>query len=140
MSSKSSPYRSASTGQPALLSGLDGPIELAGARIGRLCERICIGLIGGYRLFVSPLLGPRCRFHPSCSVYAQQSIARFGIVRGGWLAVRRLSRCGPWHPGGLDEVPGVGRNEIDDATYTALSNKAASKAQLCCPHGHGKDL
>jgi uncharacterized protein len=62
-------------------------------------------LIRGYQLIVSPWLGPRCRFHPSCSAYAYEAIERFGALRGAWLALRRLGRCHPWHPGGLDPVP-----------------------------------
>lgn len=58
-----------------------------------------------YRYFLSPLLGPSCRFHPSCSEYAEQALASHGTLRGGWLALRRLCRCGPWHPGGYDPVP-----------------------------------
>ena len=65
-----------------------------------------IWVIGGYRRFVSPLLGPHCRFYPSCSAYAQEALATHGVVRGGWLAVRRLGRCHPWNPGGIDRVPG----------------------------------
>jgi len=63
-------------------------------------------LLRGYRYFVSPLLGPTCRFHPSCSQYAEQALAEHGLLRGGWLAARRLCRCGPWHAGGYDPVPG----------------------------------
>jgi putative membrane protein insertion efficiency factor len=59
----------------------------------------------GYQVFVSPLLGPSCRFHPNCSLYADEALARHGLWRGGWLAARRLCRCGPWHPGGYDPVP-----------------------------------
>ena len=62
-------------------------------------------LIRAYRLLLSPLLGPRCRFHPSCSAYALEAVERFGTLRGGWLALRRLGRCHPWHPGGYDPVP-----------------------------------
>jgi len=61
--------------------------------------------IRGYRYFVSPLLGPACRFYPSCSQYAEQALERHGLFQGGWLAARRICRCGPWHPGGFDPVP-----------------------------------
>jgi len=63
------------------------------------------GIVRGYRWLVSPLLPPACRFHPSCSEYAEQALARHGAWRGGWLAARRICRCGPWHPGGCDPVP-----------------------------------
>jgi len=62
-------------------------------------------LIRLYQWTVSPLLGPACRFYPSCSQYALQAVLRFGVWRGGWLALARLSRCHPWHPGGFDPVP-----------------------------------
>ncbi len=58
-----------------------------------------------YQRFISPFLPRRCRFHPSCSEYAAQAILKHGILRGGWLALRRLLRCGPWHPGGYDPLP-----------------------------------
>ncbi len=63
-------------------------------------------LIRLYQLAVSPLLGPRCRFYPSCSNYALEAIRRFGVARGSWLAAKRIARCHPWHPGGIDPVPG----------------------------------
>jgi len=72
---------------------------------------VLIGLISGYRRFVSPLLGPRCRFYPSCSAYALEAIRVHGAGRGSWLAVRRLGRCHPFHPGGLDPVPPAERRQ-----------------------------
>ncbi|KAF1689939.1 membrane protein insertion efficiency factor YidD [Pseudoxanthomonas koreensis] len=70
-----------------------------------MIDRLLILALRGYKRFVSPLLGPRCRFVPSCSEYAMQAIARHGAARGGWMAMRRLARCHPLHPGGLDPVP-----------------------------------
>ena len=66
---------------------------------------VLIALIRGYQWFISPLLGNHCRFYPSCSQYAREAIERHGAVRGVWLAIRRVARCHPWHPGGVDPVP-----------------------------------
>jgi hypothetical protein len=68
-------------------------------------RRLAVMLIRCYQLVVSPFLGQRCRFHPSCSAYAAEAISMYGLARGGWLAIRRIARCHPWNPGGHDPVP-----------------------------------
>ena len=67
--------------------------------------RLVIALLGVYRRFVSPLFLPHCRFHPSCSAYAVEALQVHGLARGTGLALLRLLKCAPWHPGGLDPVP-----------------------------------
>ena len=64
-----------------------------------------IALINVYRFLLSPWLGSNCRFHPSCSCYAQQALRLHGSYRGAMLTLRRIGRCHPWHPGGYDPVP-----------------------------------
>ena len=89
---------------------------------------VLVGLLTFYRRFISPLLGPRCRFYPSCSAYALEAVHLHGALRGSWLAIRRLSRCHPFHAGGLDPVPGSGtRTELK--SVDPMSVNAASKAQ-----------
>ena len=68
--------------------------------------RLLVVLLTGYRRFVSPLLAQRCRFVPSCSAYALEAVQTHGAARGGWLAIRRIGRCHPFHAGGYDPVPG----------------------------------
>jgi putative membrane protein insertion efficiency factor len=68
-------------------------------------RRIAVALIRCYQVVVSPLLGQRCRFYPSCSSYALGAISSYGLRKGGWLAARRFARCHPWNPGGYDPVP-----------------------------------
>jgi uncharacterized protein len=70
-----------------------------------LVARLLLAVVAGYRRWVSPLLGPRCRFYPTCSSYAAQALADHGAGRGSWLALRRIVRCHPFHPGGVDPVP-----------------------------------
>ncbi len=78
-----------------------------GARAGleRAVAALLLALIGSYRRWLSPLLGPRCRFIPSCSAYGLEAIQRHGPWRGGWLTLRRLGRCHPFTPCGCDPVP-----------------------------------
>jgi uncharacterized protein len=66
---------------------------------------VLMGLIGAYQRWISPFLGNRCRFHPSCSAYAKTAVETHGALKGTWLAVRRLAKCQPFHPGGFDYVP-----------------------------------
>jgi putative membrane protein insertion efficiency factor len=58
-----------------------------------------------YQIVISPLKPPTCRFFPSCSQYAIEAVIRFGVIRGGWLAFKRIVKCGPWNQGGIDHVP-----------------------------------
>lgn len=68
-------------------------------------RKILILCIRAYRYLISPMMGPHCRFHPTCSCYAQTALEQHGLWRGSWLTLRRIGRCHPWHAGGLDPVP-----------------------------------
>ncbi|MCQ2445340.1 MAG: membrane protein insertion efficiency factor YidD [Clostridia bacterium] len=68
-------------------------------------RKLLILLIRGYQKYISPLKGPCCRFIPTCSEYTVTAISRFGAIRGGWLAIKRILRCSPLCPGGYDPVP-----------------------------------
>ena len=80
---------------------------------------LLLALVGAYRRGVSPLLGQRCRFAPSCSAYAQEALVLHGAARGSWLAVRRIGRCHPFHPGGHDPVPPVRPGSVTMGPTTA---------------------
>lgn len=64
-----------------------------------------VAVLHGYQTYVSPALPPTCRFYPTCSAYAVEALQIHGAMRGSWLTLRRLLRCAPWHPGGVDPVP-----------------------------------
>jgi putative membrane protein insertion efficiency factor len=94
------------------------------AVIRRFPALLLIGLVRLYQTFISPLTPPSCRYYPSCSSYAVVALQRHGLVRGGWLAVRRLARCHPWTPGGIDDVPPA---------------REPKPAHPVGPHTHGAD-
>jgi putative membrane protein insertion efficiency factor len=73
-------------------------------------KHLLLAALRGYQYLFRPLLGAHCRFYPSCSDYAGEAIANHGALRGSWLALRRVSRCHPWHPGGYDPVPETPRH------------------------------
>jgi len=87
------------------LSGASRVLTRCGCSARRLILSAVLGVIRGYQQWISPGLAPRCRFYPSCSSYAAQAMIVHGLGRGSLLAARRLLRCHPWNPGGLDPVP-----------------------------------
>ena len=99
----------------------------------RLPRLAVAGLLRLYQLVLSPMLGlysangygQTCRFYPSCSEYALVAVQRHGVLRGGWLAVRRLGRCHPWNPGGVDHVPPVTGPGAGEQTYLSDQTRAA---------------
>ena len=68
-------------------------------------DGLIVGMIRFYQRRISPLTGPTCRFHPTCSAYTLQAVQKYAAVRGSWLGIRRILRCHPFHPGGFDPVP-----------------------------------
>ena len=89
-----------------------------------MLNRLLRRLVGVYRATISPLLGNRCRFHPSCSEYARIALARHGTLGGSWLALRRLLRCHPFSEGGHDPVPGHCSVCADTESGTHIKNES----------------
>jgi putative membrane protein insertion efficiency factor len=88
---------------------------------GALLKWLLIKLVRGYQLLLSPVLGSSCRYYPTCSSYMIQAIEIHGVLKGSWMGLRRISRCHPWHEGGIDPVPG------------------SPEASACCEH-HADDM
>lgn len=78
-----------------------------------------MGIVRLYQLVISPILGPRCRFQPTCSTYAFDAIKLHGGLKGGWLAIKRIMKCHPWGGHGFDPVPGMKTKsaELDEAKH-----------------------
>ncbi|PLS14953.1 membrane protein insertion efficiency factor YidD [Bacillus sp. M6-12] len=70
-----------------------------------MLQKIFISIIRFYQIAISPLKPPTCRFYPTCSHYGIEAIKRFGALKGSWLAIKRIVKCQPFHPGGFDPVP-----------------------------------
>lgn len=70
-----------------------------------MLQKLFIGIIRFYQIVISPLKPPTCRFYPTCSSYGLEAVRRFGALKGGWLAAKRIAKCHPLHPGGIDPVP-----------------------------------
>lgn len=75
------------------------------ATIKPISKKITIGILKGYQYIISPILGPRCRFYPSCSHYAIEAINEHGVASGFWFTLKRIVKCHPFHKGGVDLVP-----------------------------------
>jgi uncharacterized protein len=68
-------------------------------------KKILISIIRFYQVVISPIKPPSCRFYPTCSHYGLEAVQRFGALKGGWLTIKRILKCHPFHPGGIDPVP-----------------------------------
>ena len=80
-------------------------------------------LVYGYRLLISPWLPPACRFMPNCSSYALEALTEHGAIRGGWLIIKRISKCHPWGGSGFDPVPDVRKHRSLSSGESGLTNE-----------------
>ncbi len=87
-----------------------------------MIKRLALMLVRGYQLLVSPFLGNNCRFYPTCSSYMLEAIELHGVARGFWMGLRRVSRCHPYHEGGVDPVPG---SELEQEYKQEQDNKCS---------------
>ena len=85
-------------------------------RLNQFSSRILLGLVGFYRFWISPMIGPHCRFEPTCSQYAVTAIGKHGAALGLWLTVKRLEKCHPLHRGGFDPVP----DDLEHSTNSTI--------------------
>ena len=104
-----------------------------------MIRRALLGLIRFYSRAISPALPPRCRFAPTCSAYAAEAIATHGAARGSWLALRRLLKCAPWHPGGVDLVPGTATSGRTSSTPEASAAAGAAPGRSTAASGDPTD-
>ena len=102
-------------------------------KASEVVQAALIKVIGVYRRFVSPMLGAHCRFYPSCSAYAQEALATHGLARGGWLAIRRIGRCHPWNPGGIDHVPTASPDGAPSRKARTPGGQGAQSAERAVP-------
>jgi putative membrane protein insertion efficiency factor len=104
--------------------------QTAHARRPGPVARVLLVPVNFYRRWISPVLPPSCRFEPSCSAYAVEALSTHGALRGSWLTVRRLLRCGPWHPGGYDPVPprkGADNTDLEEPAGAGPEHHTAAK-------------
>ncbi len=94
-----------------------------------MLQQVLKSLIAAYQAIVSPLLGPRCRYHPTCSNYMSQAVEQHGALRGVWLGLRRLARCHPWSEGGHDPIPRARTHAATQPPQDQPSSLTSAKAE-----------
>jgi hypothetical protein len=93
--------------------------------VSQIVKHLALLLLRGYKLVISPVLPVACRFYPTCSEYAMQAIEQHGVLRGFWLAVKRITRCHPWNAGGYDPVP-------QHTSQDGSQHESQHHPQTCC--------